>query len=69
MPHSPLERRKIDVWNRMIDVNIKGVIYGIVIALPSCEGAESALMRPSGAVATNSPTRQRTKLRGSNPSI
>lgn len=34
MPHSPLERFKIDDWNRMIDVNIKGVLYGIAAALP-----------------------------------
>jgi NADP-dependent 3-hydroxy acid dehydrogenase YdfG len=25
MPHSPLERLKIDDWTRTIDVNIKGV--------------------------------------------
>jgi NADP-dependent 3-hydroxy acid dehydrogenase YdfG len=34
MPLSPLERLKIDDWNRMIDVNIKGVLYGIAAALP-----------------------------------
>ncbi|SOE95780.1 NADP-dependent 3-hydroxy acid dehydrogenase YdfG [Burkholderia sp. D7] len=34
MPHSPLERLKVDDWNRMIDVNIKGVLYGIGAALP-----------------------------------
>lgn len=34
MPHSLLERLKIDDWNRMIDVNIKGVLYGIAAALP-----------------------------------
>ena len=34
MPHSPLERLKIDDWNRTIDVNIKGVLYGIAAALP-----------------------------------
>ncbi len=34
MPQSPLERRKIDDWNQMIDVNIKGVLYGIAAALP-----------------------------------
>jgi NADP-dependent 3-hydroxy acid dehydrogenase YdfG len=28
MPHSPLERRKIDDWNRTIDINITGVLYG-----------------------------------------
>jgi NADP-dependent 3-hydroxy acid dehydrogenase YdfG len=26
MPHSPLERLKIDDWEQMIDVNIKGVL-------------------------------------------
>ena len=34
MPHSALERLKIDDWNRTIDVNIKGVLYGIAAALP-----------------------------------
>ena len=34
MPHSPLERRKIDDWNRTIDINLKGVLYGIAAALP-----------------------------------
>ena len=34
MPHSPLERRKIDDWNRAIDINIKGVLYGIAATLP-----------------------------------
>ena len=34
MPQSPLDRLKIDDWDRMIDVNIKGVLYGIAAALP-----------------------------------
>jgi NADP-dependent 3-hydroxy acid dehydrogenase YdfG len=34
MPHSPLERGKVQDWDRMIDVNIKGVLYGIAAALP-----------------------------------
>lgn len=34
MPQSPLERLKIDDWNRMIDVNVKGVLYGIAAVLP-----------------------------------
>jgi NADP-dependent 3-hydroxy acid dehydrogenase YdfG len=33
MPHSPLERAKIAEWDQMIDVNIKGVLYGIAAAL------------------------------------
>jgi NADP-dependent 3-hydroxy acid dehydrogenase YdfG len=34
MPFSPLERLKIEEWDRTIDVNIKGVLYGIAAALP-----------------------------------
>jgi NADP-dependent 3-hydroxy acid dehydrogenase YdfG len=34
MPHSPLERGKIEDWDRTIDVNIKGVLYGVAAALP-----------------------------------
>jgi NADP-dependent 3-hydroxy acid dehydrogenase YdfG len=34
MPLSPLDDLKVDEWDRMIDVNIKGVLYGIAAALP-----------------------------------
>lgn len=34
MPHSLLERGKVADWDRMIDVNLKGVLYGIAAALP-----------------------------------
>ncbi|MBN3851801.1 SDR family oxidoreductase [Paraburkholderia sp. Ac-20340] len=34
MPSSMLDKLKIDEWDRMIDVNIKGVLYGIAAALP-----------------------------------
>jgi NADP-dependent 3-hydroxy acid dehydrogenase YdfG len=34
MPLSPLERGKVLDWDRTIDVNIKGVLYGIAAALP-----------------------------------
>ncbi|SHJ01329.1 NADP-dependent 3-hydroxy acid dehydrogenase YdfG [Roseomonas rosea] len=38
MPLSPLNARKIDEWNRMIDVNIRGVLHGIAAVLPRMEG-------------------------------
>jgi NADP-dependent 3-hydroxy acid dehydrogenase YdfG len=41
MPHSPLERLKIDDWNQTIDVNIKGVLYGIAAALPHMKQQKS----------------------------
>ncbi len=34
MPSSMLDKLKVDEWDRMIDVNIKGVLYGIAAALP-----------------------------------
>ena len=61
MPHSPLERLKLDDWNRMIDVNVKGVLYGIAAALPHMIQRKSGhivnvasvaghVVRPGGAV-------------------
>jgi NADP-dependent 3-hydroxy acid dehydrogenase YdfG len=34
MPLSPLSAAKIDEWDRMIDVNIRGVLHGIKAGLP-----------------------------------
>jgi NADP-dependent 3-hydroxy acid dehydrogenase YdfG len=34
MPLAKMEALKIDEWNRMIDVNIRGVLHGIAAALP-----------------------------------
>ncbi|MHB1514862.1 MAG: SDR family oxidoreductase [Acidiferrobacteraceae bacterium] len=61
MPHSPLERLKVADWDRMIDVNIKGVLYGIAAALPYMQQQKSGhiinvssvaghKVRPSSAV-------------------
>lgn len=41
MPQSPLERLRIDDWDRMVDVNIKGVLYGIAAALPHMRAQKS----------------------------
>lgn len=37
MPLSPLAALRVAEWDRMIDVNIKGVLYGIAAALPIME--------------------------------
>jgi NADP-dependent 3-hydroxy acid dehydrogenase YdfG len=34
MPIAPLALLKVDEWDRMIDINIKGVLYGVAAALP-----------------------------------
>ncbi|BBH19239.1 oxidoreductase [Paenibacillus baekrokdamisoli] len=41
MPNSFLYMKKIDDWNKMIDVNIKGVLYGIAAVLPSMRERKS----------------------------
>jgi NADP-dependent 3-hydroxy acid dehydrogenase YdfG len=37
MPLSPLAATKLDEWERMVDVNIKGVLWGIGAVLPVME--------------------------------
>ncbi|NJK54875.1 MAG: SDR family oxidoreductase [Pleurocapsa sp. SU_5_0] len=34
MPLSPLAATKVDEWEKMIDVNIKGVLYGVAAVMP-----------------------------------
>ena len=34
MPISPLDELRVEDWEEMIDINIKGVLYGIAAALP-----------------------------------
>lgn len=34
MPLSPMESLRIDEWDQMVDVNVKGTLYGIAAALP-----------------------------------
>lgn len=41
MPLSPMDRFKIDEWDQMIDVNLKGVLYGIAAALPYMQEQKS----------------------------
>ncbi|MFS1515157.1 SDR family oxidoreductase [Bacillus sp. SCS-151] len=41
MPLSFLNKRKVDEWDKMIDVNIKGVLYGIGAVLPYMEEQKS----------------------------
>jgi NADP-dependent 3-hydroxy acid dehydrogenase YdfG len=34
MALAPIEKTLVDEWDRMVDINIKGVLYGIAAALP-----------------------------------
>jgi len=41
MPLSKLDALKVDEWNQMIDVNIRGVLHGIAAALPHMQARRS----------------------------
>lgn len=41
MPLSPLDETKVDEWEKMVDVNIKGVLYGIAAVLPIMRSQKS----------------------------
>ncbi|MEP2687090.1 SDR family oxidoreductase [Maribacter dokdonensis] len=41
MPLAPLSALKVNEWDSMIDINIKGVLYGITAALPEFEKQKS----------------------------
>jgi NADP-dependent 3-hydroxy acid dehydrogenase YdfG len=41
MPIAPLSLLKVEEWERMIDLNIKGVLYGIAAALPHMQKQKS----------------------------
>ena len=41
MPQSLLERGKVEEWDHAIDVNLKGVLYGIAAALPHMKAQKS----------------------------
>lgn len=41
MPLSPLSALKVDEWDTMVDVNIKGVLYGVAAVLPTMKEQKS----------------------------
>jgi NADP-dependent 3-hydroxy acid dehydrogenase YdfG len=41
MPIAPIEALKVDEWDRQIDVNIKGLLYGVAAALPHMQKQKS----------------------------
>ncbi|NII10250.1 SDR family oxidoreductase [Oleiagrimonas sp. C23AA] len=41
MPLAPMERLKVEEWEQMLDVNLKGTLYGIAAALPHMKERKS----------------------------
>lgn len=50
MPQSLLESLKIEEWDRMVDVNIKGVLWGIGAVLPVMEAQGSGQIINIGSI-------------------
>ena len=72
MPLSPLDALKVDEWEQMVDVNIKGVLYGIAAALPRMRGSTTARSSTSrrwpGTLCSELRRLQRDQVRPCGPS-
>jgi NADP-dependent 3-hydroxy acid dehydrogenase YdfG len=51
MPLSPMDRIKVDEWDQMVDVNIKGVLNGIAAVLPHMKRQKSGQIINTSSVA------------------
>ncbi len=51
MPQAPLDQLLVDEWERMLDVNVKGVLYGIAAVLPEMRERGSGHIVNLGSVA------------------
>jgi NADP-dependent 3-hydroxy acid dehydrogenase YdfG len=51
MPLSPMDRLNVDEWDKMIDVNIKGVLNGIAAVLPVMKEQKSGQIINTSSVA------------------
>lgn len=52
MPISPIDELRVDDWEAMIDINIKGVLYGIAAALPVFRAQKTGHFINTGSTAT-----------------
>jgi NADP-dependent 3-hydroxy acid dehydrogenase YdfG len=54
MPLSPMTALKVDEWDRMIDVNIRGVLNGIAAVLPDMKARGSGhIVKPRQSARTS----------------
>lgn len=51
MPLSPMDRLNVEEWNKMIDVNIKGVLNGVAAVLPYMKAQKSGQIINTSSVA------------------
>ncbi|HJG21766.1 MAG TPA: SDR family oxidoreductase [Enterococcus durans] len=51
MPSSPLSALKVEEWNQMVDINLKGVLNGLAAVLPEFIGQKSGHVITTSSVA------------------
>lgn len=55
MPLSPMEEVRVEDWERMVDVNVKGVLYGVAAVLPTMLKQNAGHIVNVGSVAGRRP--------------
>lgn len=55
MPLAPVAELRVEEWERMVDVNLKGVLYGVAAVLPAMRSRKSGHVVNVGSVAGRRP--------------
>jgi NADP-dependent 3-hydroxy acid dehydrogenase YdfG len=63
MPIGPLDELAVDDWERMVDVNIKGVLFGIAAALPVFRQQGFGHFIHTGSTSARKTVRTRSSIR------
>jgi NADP-dependent 3-hydroxy acid dehydrogenase YdfG len=69
MPNAPIEQLRVDDWERAVDVNIKGVLYGIAAALPHFQRQKSGHFITTASVAAHKVRRGSTVYAGTKSAV
>ena len=69
MPNSPIEQLRVEDWDRVVDVNIKGVLYGIAAALPHFQRQNSGHFINTSSVAGHKVRRGSTVYAGTKTAV
>jgi NADP-dependent 3-hydroxy acid dehydrogenase YdfG len=69
MPNAPIEQLRVADWERVVDVNIKGVLYGIAAALPHFQRRNSGHFINISSVAGHKVRRGSTVYAGTKSAV
>jgi NADP-dependent 3-hydroxy acid dehydrogenase YdfG len=69
MPNAPIEKLLVEDWERVVDVNIKGVLYGIAAALPHFQRQSSGHFIHTSSVAGHKVRRGSTVYAGTKSAV